>query len=754
MSRESGNHRGRLGAGNSRAISTEIRLPPPVVGQGARNSHDPHEHAPHGSELHRYWQLVSSRRGVVLGVWAIVFFGVALGTMMQRPVYRATGVIEIGQQGADVMSLEALFEQGRVSDQHLQTEYGVMRSPAVARRVVTDLGLAEEKELGAAASEEAVVNEFLDRLTIDPIADSRLVQVSFESGDAARAADVVNHVFDAYMTLRAEAHRTSVARLARQTDSVRAALTESERRLNQFVRDNELFMAQAPAGSTSLQDARLRQLQEQLTAAETDQLAARARFSEAQGASAQVLGSRVSESLSVPLAELRAEYAKLRATFTDDYPRVVQLRNQIESLEAQLERERTRIQREIGGEYRASSSRVAGLRAAFNEQKATAERRSALSAEYSVLERDAEGLQQLYALLGQKLKEADVSAAIALTEVRIIDAAVPPIAPARPLPGRNLPLAAIAGLLLGICAAFLRDYTDSKVRRVEELEVMQVPILALIPSADQERSYSTVGSASRLSQLAPAGSQALLPGATAPSGNWVRIDREDWRRSALAEGFGNLRTSVLFSGAAGTEIRSLLVTSVQAGEGKTTVSMNLAISLARLERRVLLIDADLRRPSLHRAFGISEGPGLAEHLADGSDWRGSAVDVGVPNLTVLPAGGEAEGPSELLSSDRMRALIAEAQDDHDFVVVDSPALMVNVSDARILSSRADAIVLVVRGGVTPREVLRRLLDGMPNVVGVVMNDLDASHFPNYYQEYRSQSGVKNVEPPLQATGDD
>jgi capsular exopolysaccharide synthesis family protein len=432
---------------------------------------------------------------------------------------------------------------------------------------------------------------------------------------------------------------------------------------------------------------------------------------------------------------------------------VVELKRQIESLESQLQREQTRIQREIGGEYRAASARVSMLRQAFAEQKAAAERLGALGAEYSVLKRETEGLQALYSLLGQKQKEADVSAAMALTEVRVIDAAVPPVTPARPSPARNLPLAALAGLLLGICAAFLRDYTDSKVRRVEELESMDVPILALIPSAAAERSFAGVGSSSRLTPLPSNGSQHLLPGQTG-TGKWVRIDREDWRRSALAEGFGNLRTSVLFSGAAGSEIRSLLVTSAQAGEGKTTVSLNLAISLARLGRRVLLIDADLRRPSLHRAFGIEEGPGLAEHLADGRDWRECSAEVGVGNLRVLPAGAMSENPSELLSSDRMHRLMREAQREHDFVVVDSPALMVNVSDARILSSRADAIVLVVRGGVTPREALRKLLDRMPNVVGVVLNDLEASHFPDYYQDYRSESGVNHMEPRAHAGGDD
>jgi capsular exopolysaccharide synthesis family protein len=620
--------------------------------------------------------------------------------------------------------------------------------------VVAELGLTQDAELGARdATEEARVEEFLDRLTVDPVDESRLVQVSYESHDPTHAAEVVNAVFDSYLTLRAESNRSTVGRLARQADSVRAELTASERRLNDFVRDNELFMAQAAEGATSLQDERLRQLQEQLTTAETEHYAQRARWAEAQGQGAQALGSRVAESLSVPLAELQAEYARLRATFTDDYPKVREVRRQIAALEQQLQRERARVQREIGGEYRAASQRLAMLRNAFEEQKAAAERLASLNAEYSVLKRDTEGLQTLYTLLGQKQKEADVSAAMALTDVRVIDAAVPPTSPVRPLPKRNLPLAALAGLVLGVCAALLREYADPKVRRAEELESMDVPILAMIPSAAAERSYLGTHGSSQLRPISTSAAQ-LLPGQSSKPGKWVRIDREDWRRSALAEGFGNLRTSVLFSGAAGAETRSLLVTSAQAGEGKTTVSMNLAISLARLGRRVLLIDADLRRPSLHRAFAIAEGPGLAEHLAEGRDWRECAAEVGVPNLRVIPSGAMAEGPSELLSTERMRTLLAETQREHDFVVVDSPALMVNVADARILSSRADAIVLVVRGGVTPREVLRKLLDRMPNVVGVVLNDLEASEFPEYYQDYRSESALNHLEPTLQAGGDD
>jgi capsular exopolysaccharide synthesis family protein len=690
-----------------------------------------------GTDLQRYWQIIKNHRGLVMGVFAAVVTGVTIGTFLQDPVYRASGTIEVRKQAGDVLPVEALFELARVSDQHLQTQYGVLRSPALARRVITMLDLQDVEEL-AHPEMEAVVGHFLDNLRVAPIDDSRLIQVSFESKDPVLAARVVNAVFDAYMTLRADAHQATVAKLADQADSVRRQLTASEQRLQAFVRENELFLTEtSDQGRGSLLDDRLRQLQEELTQAEAEHFAAQARHSEfARSGSVQALDSRVIESLTVPLAEMEAEYAKLRATFTDSFPRVAQLKRQILALREQVEGERTRMASQISGEYRAAERRLGMLRESFAEQRALAERLSEQSGEYSVLRRDAEGHEELYALLRQKEKEADVSAALALTEVGVIDPAVAPASPVRPSPAKNIPLGVFAGLLLGLCAAFVREYTDSKVRRVEELDGIEVPILALIPSARAEAAL--IRTAAGPARAGGGGLRPRFPSLLGGSGHaWVRIDSEDWRRSALAEGFSNLRTSVLFSAAADTASRSLQVTSVQAGEGKTMVSMNLAISLARLGRRVLLVDADMRRPSVHRAFGVIDALGLAEYLAGGEEWRAVTKDVGVPNLGVITAGAPAEAPAELLSSERMRELVRVAQAEYDFVVIDSPALLVNVADARILSSYTDGIVMVVRGGVTPRDVLRRLLGHMPNVVGVVLNDLEASHLPGYYQDYRS-----------------
>jgi len=739
-----------------------------VLGQGDGGSAPPA-----GSEFRRYWQVIRNRRAVFAAVFAVVMIGVGVGTYLQDPVYRASGTIEVRMQSADVMPVEALFELSRISDQHMQTQFALLRSPALARRVVAELGLADVDEFTSGSlmgsifsllpslprrsgadpaaggrtpvdtKTQATVDRFLERLTVAPVDNSRLIRVTFEAHDPELAARVVNSVFNTYMALRGDAHKEAVARLAEQADSVRFNLAASERRLQDFVRDNGLLLAEIPeAGGGSLLDDRLRQLQDQLTAAEAERYALEAKNAEILRGGGQILNSPVAQTLSVPLAEMEAEYARLRTTFTDDFPRVIQLRRQITALREQLDGERRRMSSEIAGEYRAVTQRVEMLRQAFQEQRSLAERLGDQSAEYGILKRDVEGHKQLYALLQQREKEADVSAAMALTETAVVDAAIAPLGPVRPSPRQNLSLAAFAGMLLAIGAALLREYTDPRVRRVEELDGLEVPILALIPSARSEL---------RLAKRAWAGSGRALPGpgGGAPTrgekvpqgGPWVRIDRDDWRRSALAEGFGNLRTSVLFSGGSDLAARSLLVTSVQAGEGKTTVSMNLAISLARLGRRVLLIDADMRRPSLHRAFGLRESPGLSDALMGEEDWRGMTAEVGVPNLRLLAAGSPSDVPAELLSSERMGTLIEEAEAEHEFVVIDSPALMVNVADARILTSLADGIVLVVRGGVTPREVLRRLVGRTPNVVGVVLNDLDAAQLPDYYGDYRSTREV-------------
>lgn len=715
----------------------------------------------HGPELTRYLEVIRHRRRLVLGILGVVVAGVMLGTFLQDPIYRATGIIEIRMASEDVMPVDELFQLARIPDQYMETQYGVLRSPTLARRVAVDLRLYELEEFNrnadrrdgtpmeerpvatAAGGEEgpedglwSVVDKFDDRLSVEPVEGSRLVEVSFESKDPRLAANVVNSVFANYVALRTEAARLAAARLASQVDSARLRVGAAERQLQQLVGSNELLYVEGGSGEVeNVLGGRLQQLQTQLTDAEGVLYEQESRWRLIEQGDYDALDSQVLQSLNVQIAELEGEYARLRAIFTDDYPRTKQARQQLEAMREQATRERNRIATEIRNAFQAAQHRYQLLARAVEEQKGQLDRFAGEAAEYRILRRDVIAQQELYQQLQQKEKEAGVSAALAATQVTVVDPAVAPRDPVRPSPGRNLALAVIVGLLLGVGAALTREYLDPRVNSVEEIDEMAgVPILALIPSARVQparrgRNVSAPATARRrLAASSGAGA------AEAPAVPWVRIDQQDWKNSALSDAFSTLRTSVLFE-SEGPLPRSLLVTSIRAGEGKTTIAINLAISLARLDRRVLLVDADVRRPSVHRAFAVDRYPGLTEYLSSSADWRGFIRPQPLPGLDILPAGRTPEGPSELLSTGRARELIKEAEHEYDFVVVDSPALLVNVADARILAPLADGIVLVVRNGITPRELLRRVLRRTPNVIGLVMNDLRGSLFSSYYQEY-------------------
>lgn len=742
----------------SRTLATQDAIPA-AIGPGLPIAPPNDARRRRGRDLGWYVQVVRNRRKLVLATFAVVLVTAAAISILQTPTYRATGTLEIRRTSDDGAAPEEASQLARISDQYLATQYEILRSPTLARRVALDVDLwrVEEFNPDAASVQPAqpygiegieepgegdlwnVVNAFSDRLSVRPVKGSRLVAVDFESKDPQLAAKVVNSIFDNFVELRKEAALHAFRRLATEVDSTRAEVSRAEQQLQEFIEAAQLKQVEANAGE--IENAlmrRLEQLQEQLAEAEAELYRQEARWDLVQQGNYEALDSRVMQGISVPMAQLEGEYSRLRTIFTDDYPRTKQVKSQLDALREQAARARTQVASEVRSDYHMAVRRHDRLREAVEEQKRLLERFTNHAMEYRTLRRVAASHEDLYQQLVQKEREAGVSAALTSTQVTVVDPAIPPRDPVRPSHGFNLALATFLGLLLGVGVAFGREYADPRVHSVEEIdELGDVPILALIPSAragaiPQVRRPAALSAQSHGGLLPP-----IVENAEAPADSpWVRIDHQDWKRSALADAFGNLRTSVLFE-SNGPPPRALLVSSVRAGEGKTTVSVNLAISLARLGRKVLLVDADVRRPSVHRAFAIETYPGLAEYLAGTEDWRRFVRPQTLPGLDILPSGRTPDNPAELLSTERMRELIAGTKAEYDFVVVDAPALLVNVADARILAPLADGIVVVVRNGVTPRELLKRILRQTPNVVGLVMNDLHASLFANYYQAYPS-----------------
>ncbi|MCL5287485.1 MAG: polysaccharide biosynthesis tyrosine autokinase [Acidobacteria bacterium] len=720
-------------------------------------------------DLLAYWSVLHKRRWMVLTVFVIFVAVVLLGTLKQRPVFRSRGLLEIQKENPEILTVKEMFELENISDSYLESQYKILESDTLARRVIAQLGLEHNAEfnpppgwlgqllrgdraMSAAESEaetrETSLKRFRERLTIEPVKRSRLVTVSFESESAALAARVVNTLADNFINqnleVRWEATQKASEWLSQQLVNMKSKLEKSETEMQQYVRENGLvFLETAQGAPENIVNERLRQLQEERTRAQASRYEKESHYRLVQagdyGSLPGVFDSKLMQDLTVRVAEVRQLHAQLAATFHPDYPKVKELQSQIDEMESVLAAERERGFHLSTNEYQAALRREKLIEQAFEQQQRQAETIAERSVQYNILKREVDTNKQLYDGLLQRLKEAGVSAGLKASNIRVVDAAEPPKRPARPNLLLNLASGILLGALLGVGAAFLQEYLDNTLKTSEDVErFLRLPSLAVIPAAQTLNGrhgaygYGAYGRAAALT-----GGAAKDNGAAIARAGWYRIDTGA-QHSALSEAFRGLRTSVLLSSAERPP-RSLLISSSRPGEGKTTIAINLAISLAQLGQRVLLIDGDLRRPSVHKAFGMQEENGLVRYLTGGADWRACVRATNQPGLDVLLCGPLPPNPAELLSSERMRALLAQASSEYGMVLADSAPLL-NVADSRILASLVEGMVLVVEGGETPRDLARRSQAAAQhvgaNLIGVVLNKLDARHDGyGYYYRY-------------------
>lgn len=728
--------------------------------------------------LFSYWLLLRKRRWTVLAILAVIFAVAGIATVKETPMYEAKALIEIERENPNIPTAEDLFEIDNVSNTFLETQYKVLASESVLRRVVRELKLDQLPEFnpprhwwslpsmraGAFTSTsdpsapkpdtEAVHNALktlLDRLNVDPVKQSRLVEVSFESQDPVLAARIVNGIaanyVDQNLELRWDAAQKASEWLSQQLVGVKAKLEKSEDEMQAYARDNGLLFLENEKGTTeNIVDARLRQLQEELTKAQGDRYQKESlyRLVEAgdYGALPTVFDNHELQELTLRLSDLETQRANLSTMFAPDYPKLKQVQSEIDEAQGTLDAERNRGVTRIRDDYFAAVRREELLKEAFGNGQHEADGIAERSVQYGILKREVDTNHELYDGLLQRLKQAGISAGLKESNVRIVDAAVPSTKPSKPRVALNLSLGLILGLSVGIGAAFLQEHFDNSLKTTEEVErILQLPALAMIPSVESLNGRGNHAAASNGNGLPgkPGLAAAASGNGSAPvNPHWYLIDELSAKYSQLTEAFRSLRTSVLLS-AADQPPRSLVVSSAQPGEGKTTVSTNLAISLAQLGQRVLLIDGDLRRPSVHRAFGIRDSLGVVSYLTGQRDWREAVEKISIAGLDVLVSGPIPPNPAELLSSDRMKRLIKEALEEYKFVVVDSPPLL-NVADSRILATLVEGVVLVIKGGETSRELARRAQsyasDVGARVIGVVLNNIDLHREEySYYQQY-------------------
>ena len=727
-------------------------------------------------DLLEYGRVIKKRRATILTIAFVVFTIGLFATLKEKPVYRARVLVEIQKENPDIPTLQELFQVESISDTYLETQYRILKSENLARRVIADLkldrltefyqpafwrtrpkqqaSLSPAVDAGGNVSPESVIDnevlkKFQDRLDVEPLKRSRLVEVSFESNDRNLAAQVVNTLAATYIQQNLEARWQASQKasewLSQQLLGMKSKLEKSEDDLQQYARDNGLLFLETDKGtSENIVTQRLRQLQEELTKSQADRyekeslylLVQQGDFASLPG----VFNNKLMQDLTEKLAELERERSRLTSIFNPDYPQVKEIQSQIDESQTTLSGERERAAKAITNDYRAAVGRENMLQQAFKDQQREADLIAEKSVQYNILKREADTNKQLYVGLLEKLKETGVSTSMKATNIRVIDPAYPPKKPDSPRIPLNLSLALLLGLSLGIGAAFLQEHLDNSFKTAGEIErFLQLPALASVPAIESSTNGNGHGLYARARHLAndKHRSTSIVP-------SWNRIEGNG-QNTPLAEAFHELRTSVLLSTAKHPP-RTLLVTSAKGGEGKTTVAANLAVSLAQLGEKVLLIDADLRRPSLHKFFGVANTSGLVNFLTGSPDWRSLLSQAAPIGLFVMPSGPVPPNPADLLSSEYMPLLIREATKEYKFVVLDSPPLL-NLADSRVLATLVDGVILVVGGGITPRELVHRAyasaVDAGSHVLGATINFADAKsdyYSYGYHQENNGHKG--------------
>jgi succinoglycan biosynthesis transport protein ExoP len=709
----------------------------------------PWDQAPREPHLLDYFIILRKHQWLVLTFLLTVVTVVTIASFKMKPVYEAAARVEVDREAQNMLPFQDPNSYGEFVDMenYIETQSKILQSETLALQTIKALDLGRYPEFGGtansltwahgagAARRPAILGAFLGRLIVKRVPNSRLVEVQFEAQDPQLAAQVVNTHLQSYIeqNFRSKYDATTQASnwLSAELEELRIKVEKSEDARIAYERQNQIWQIDEKQDITT---QKLADLSKAVTEAQTLMAEKEALYRMAATGNVDALPAArenvVIQDLLKRKTELDMSYSEASHQYGPNYPKVLRLAAQQKELEEELEKARKTVIESVQQEFGTARQRVELLQEALDKQKAEANDLAEKLVQYHILQHDAQSNKTLYDGLLQKLKEAGITAGLRSSNIRVVDPALAPSSPSRPQKARNILLAILVGLVGGVGLALFREYLDNTVKSPDDIEALTgLPSLAVVPSLPGLNGHHR-----RLSRF----SREPHPPVTA--GPRVELLSYVQPKSQISEAFRALRTSLLLSQAEHPP-QVILVTSALPREGKTTAAVNLAVTLAQLGDRTLLMDSDLRKPGVRRALNLTIGKegGLSSYLAGVS----TLDEVIIPhptitNLEALTTGPVPPSPADLLSSHRMREAITELRRRFKFIVIDSPPIMA-ATDAVILSSLTDGVLLVVRSGETPKEAFTRTCDLLAAVksrlLGVVLNAVDSSA-PDYYYSYR------------------
>ena len=685
------------------------------------------------SPLRKYWRILFKRRYAILSIVAACVGVALLLAMLTQREYTARVTVQVDREAPKIVTsggLEGADGGGSFNNEFYQTQYTLLKSRSLSESVVRDLRLADNydfltgyqpsgiddvKKLARSRRFDIATRIVNGGTIVSPVRLSSIIDVLFVSPNPAMAATAANAIGEKFIeeNLNRRFEATAYARqfLQNRLNAVRTKLEDSERKAAEYASAQGLIKISGNGGAAggksdgsiasedTLASQDLSQLSSQLANARTARIQAE---SEArQGAGGQAAEASLTNgainALRQQRAELTGQLSKLQSDFGPDYPQVMALKSQIGELDRQIGREQSRVNSgvssNVNGKYRQAVAAENGLQAKVNGLKSAVLNQQQRTIEYNIIQRDVDTNRALYDSLLQRFKEVGIAGGVGTNNISIVDRALIPTSPSRPNLRLNVIMGLLVGLILGIVAALiLEQLAEAAVLPADFQRKLGVPLLGATPKVE-----------------AAAMGQALIES-----------------KSPLSESYFSILTSIQFSTSQGTP-RSILLTSTQAREGKSTTALALALGLASVGARVLLIDGDMRNPGLHRVLGKPLGGGLSNLLTGDGALENFVEPSGTANLSFLVAGQIPPNPAELLSSERLARLVGEATELFDHVVIDGPPIL-GLADAPLLSRATEGVVFVVESGKTratqARHAIERILAVRGHFIGAVLSKFD------------------------------